>query len=156
MRTEHHGDQTRDMSQLPRPLHDALLCALESVIDLHDTLLQVYTAQPTAPYPRSATEWLVLEALQAMAPMPATPKQVAEMISKPHLQVRLILTALEMLGTIYRHTKGYYSTVAPPPLPTDVGRPSTRYAAQISRIVAQGGNHETTAPPTREGQGASA
>ena len=77
-----------DLSQLPRPLREALLRAFESVIDLHDML-------------------------QAMAPMPATPKQVAEMIHKPHMEVQRILIAMEMLGTIYRPTKGYYSTMAP-------------------------------------------
>ena len=136
-----------DLSQLPRPLRDALLRVLESVIDLHGVLTQVYPAQPSALYPRSATEWLVLDALHAMAPMPATPKQVAEMISKPHGEVQRILIALELLGTIYRVSKGYYSTVAPPPLPTDVGRPSSRYAAQIARIVAQETSRETTASP---------
>ena len=141
-----------DLSQLPRPLREDLLRALESVIDLHNTLPHVYSMQPTAPYPRSATEWLVLEALQAMAPMPATPKQVAEMIHKPHHEVRLILTALEILGTIYRHTKGYYSTVAPPQLPTDVGRPSAQYAAQIARIVAQERSPTPAEPPDAPAQ----
>jgi hypothetical protein len=130
-----------DLSQLPRPLREAMVRACESVIDLHDVLQQVSPAQPSAPYPRSAMEWLVLAALAAMAPMPATPKQGAEMIHKPHLEVQKILFALEVLGTIYRHTKDYYSTVAPPPLPTDVGRPSALSAARIARIVAQETRH---------------
>ena len=91
-----------DLSQLPRPLREAMLRACESVIDLHDVLQQVSPAQPSAPYPRSAMEWLVLAALAAMAPMPATPKQGAEMIHKPHLEVQKILFALEVLGTMYR------------------------------------------------------
>ena len=100
---------TNDVSQLPRPLREALLRVFESVIDLHDVLAGVPRAA-RAPYPRSAMEWLVLEALQAMAPMPATPKQVAAMISKPHGEVQRILMALEMVGTIYRRPRG---TTAP-------------------------------------------
>lgn len=125
-----------DLNQLPRPLREALLRTFESVIDLQDVLTHVYHAQHTAPYPRSATELLVLDVLADMAPMPATPKQVAEMIHKPHTEVQRILIALEMLGTIYRPTKGYYSTMAPPS-PADVGRPSALYAARIARIVGQ-------------------
>ena len=134
--TERHDDHA-DLSPLPRPLREALLRTLESVIDLHNVLTQVYPAQPAALYPRSATEWLVLEALQAMAPMPATPSEVAKMIGRPRSEVQSILIALEILDTIYRHHKGLYSTVAAPALPTDVGRPSALYAARIARIVAQ-------------------
>ena len=135
-----------DMSsfdQLPRPLSQALSRALESVLDLHDTLQQVYPTQPTAAYPRSAMEVLCLDALRAIEPLPATPKQVAAMINKPNDEVYRILLALEMLGTIYRPTKGYYSTVAPRPSsgkpypPTEEGRPSAQYAARIARIVAK-------------------
>lgn len=141
-------------NQLPRPLFEALERALESALDLHDTLLQVYPAQPTAPYPRSALEVLCLDALRAIEPLPATPKQVAAMINKPNPEVYRVLTALEWLGTIYRPTKGYYSTVAPLPSsaapypPPEEGRPSARYAAQIARIVAQETRHagEETQP----------
>ena len=95
-----------DVNQLPRPLFEALQRALESALDLHDTLVQVYPAQPTAPYPRSAMEVLCLDALRAIEPLPATPKQVAAMINKPNDEVYRILLALEILGTIYRPDQG--------------------------------------------------
>src|SRR5262245_16851532 len=145
-----------DLGQLPRPLHDALLRALESLLDLHDTLLQVYPAQPTVPYPRSATEVLVLDALTQIAPLPATPKQVAEMIGKPHGEVQHILLSLEWLGTIYRLSKGNYSTVQPRlphparTAPDEAARPSAQYAARIARIVAQGSSRETDTAPTHD------
>lgn len=145
-----------DVNQLPRPLFEALQRALESALDLHDTIQQIYPAQPTAPYPRSAMEVLCLDALRAIEPLPATPKQVAAMINKPNDEVYRILLALEMLGTIYRPTKGYYSTMAPRPSsgkpypPTEEGRPSTQYAARIARIVAQSTRRDTGIAPTQE------
>ena len=149
-----------DVNQLPRPLREALLRAFESLLDLHDTLLQVYPAQPTAPYPRSALEVLCLDALTAIAPLPATSKQVAAMIGKPDAAIQRILFSLETLGTIYRPTKGYYSlvkaqlpTLAGTP-PDEPGRSSAHYAARIARIVAQERSRETTISPAQEASGA--
>jgi hypothetical protein len=142
---------TTDLGHLPRPLREALDRALGSLLDLHDTLLLVYSPQPTTPYPRSATELLCLEALTQIAPVPVGPRQLGAMIGKPQEEVYRVLLALEMLGTIYRVSKGNYSTV-PSPLPPETRtrrdeppRPSAQYAARIARIVAQGKRPEPPA-----------
>ena len=132
-----------DVNQLPRPLFEALQRALESALDLHDTLVQVYPAQPTAPYPRSAMEVLCLDALRAIEPLPATPKQVAAMINKPNDEVYRILLALEILGTIYRPDQGVLQHRGTTAFQWDAvpthrrGTAQHQYAARIARIVAQ-------------------
>jgi hypothetical protein len=75
---------------------------------------------------------LLLEALEAIAPAPASPQQLAAMIHKPKLEVQAVLTALATLGTIAHPAKGLYrdQRVA------DECRPSTRFAAQIAAVCA--------------------
>jgi transcriptional regulator with XRE-family HTH domain len=65
-------------------------------------------APPPTRFPRGAAELAVLEALQALAPLPATAMQVAALCDLPHLQVRLLLQALATLGTVRHPAKGYY------------------------------------------------
>jgi len=72
----------------------------------------------------------VLEALAALAPMPATPQQVATLVHKPLVEVRTILQALATLGTVQHPAKGLYRHGRP----GDVVRPSTRFAAQIAAL----------------------
>ena len=121
--------QNFDISHLPQPVHDAVLHVLE-------TLVQAFPLAPAeavrgdlpaaarpSRFPRSATELLVLETLEALAPMPATPQQVATMIHKTRTEVQAILASLETLGTITRPAKGLY-------------RPSARFAAQIAALYA--------------------
>jgi hypothetical protein len=74
------------------------------------------------------------------------------MIGKSQEEVYRVLLALEMLGTIYRVSKGNYSTV-PSPLPPETRarrdespRPSAQYAARIARIVAEERSRETPTP----------
>ena len=82
-------------------------------------------------FPRGATELLVLEALEALAPMPATPQQLATMVHKPGREVLPILQALATLGTIQHPAKGLYAHGRP----EDDVRPSRRFAAQIAAAV---------------------
>lgn len=145
--------QNYDISHLPAPIHDVLL-------QLLTTLVQAFPVATAAPvqrdgpsaggpdrFPRSALELLVLEALEALAPMSASPLQVATMIHRPHLEVRNTLQALAMLGTIGHPHRGYYARYA---LPTDYVRPSagvaaqkndstpsTRFAAQIAALCKE-------------------
>jgi hypothetical protein len=150
------GMENYDLSHLPQPVHDAVLQLLE-------TLVQAFPLAPAegvrvsgpspespprvpcdgvgrggvglhAPFPRSATELLCLDALAALAPMPATPHQVATMIGKAHLEVRTTLQALAMLGTVDHPAKGYYRH-GPPAAAADV-RPSARFASQIAALCA--------------------
>jgi DNA-binding IclR family transcriptional regulator len=73
---------------------------------------------------------LVLEALAAHAPLPATAKQIAAMVGKPRQEVHALLVALATLGTIQRYTKGLYR-LGPPAAAL---RPSSRFAAQIAAV----------------------
>jgi hypothetical protein len=59
-------------------------------------------------FPRRDVELRVLEALQALHPLPATVRKVAAMVGLPQLQVRTILQALGMLGTVEHPRPGYY------------------------------------------------
>jgi hypothetical protein len=61
------------------------------------------------PFPRSPLEEGVLEVLHILAPIPATTLQVATLLETgAYRQVRTILQALAMLGTIEHPRKGYY------------------------------------------------
>ena len=144
--------ESYDFSHLPQPVHDAVLHVLATLVQAFPltTAEAVQVAEPSAGgpdrFPRSATELLVLEALEA-APMAASPVQVAAMIHKPHLEVRITLQALAMLGTIAHPRKGYYGRYG---LPEDDIRPSagaaaqkndstpsTRFAAQIAALCKE-------------------
>jgi hypothetical protein len=128
--------QNFDISHLPQPVHDAVLHVLAALVQAFplapaeaDRVDGPSAACPPR-FPRSATELLVLEALEAIAPAPASPQQLASMIDKPGREVLAILQALATLGTIAHPAKGLYrdKRVA------DDSRPSTRFAAQIARL----------------------
>lgn len=60
-------------------------------------------------FPRSPLEQAVLEVLQALAPLPATTLQVASLLERvSYRQVRTVLQALALLGTIEHPRQGYY------------------------------------------------
>jgi hypothetical protein len=59
-------------------------------------------------FPRGRLELEILESLRQMYPLEVTPRQVAAMVRAPHVEVRTILQALAVLGTIEHATKGYY------------------------------------------------
>jgi hypothetical protein len=132
--------QNYDISHLPAPVHDAVLQLLETLVQAFPLApaegVRVSGPSPESPprFPRSATELLCLDALAALAPMPATPHQVATMIGKAHLEVRTTLQALAMLGTVDHPAKGYYRH-GPPAAAADV-RPSARFASQIAALCA--------------------
>ncbi len=97
---------------------------------------------------------LVLDALAGLAPMPASPVQVAALIQQPREEVRIVLQALSMLGTLhhpgnaqYQHRRPGEAVHRPPHRLSreerllarqhrraEEGRPSTRYAAQIAAL----------------------
>jgi Mn-dependent DtxR family transcriptional regulator len=81
-------------------------------------------------FPRREGELRVLEALQALYPMPATSIQVAARINVPPLEVRTILQALALLETVEHPRKGYYRHRPP----GDGVRPSAHFAAQIAAL----------------------
>jgi hypothetical protein len=61
------------------------------------------------PFPRGLLEQAVLEILQSVFPLPATTLQVASLLDRvPYRQVRTVLQALALLGTIAHPCKGYY------------------------------------------------
>ena len=130
--------QNFDISHLPQPVHDAVLHVLATLVQAFP-LVPAEAARGDLPsaaspprFPRSATELLVLETLEALAPMPATPLQVAGLVQKPRSEVHAVLMALATLGTIQHYAKGLYRHGRP----EDVGRPSTRFAAQIATLCA--------------------
>lgn len=130
--------QNYDISHLPPDLHDAVLHLLETLVQALP-LASVEAVQGDRPsaaspprFPRSATELLVLEALEVLAPMPATPQQLATMVGKPGRDVLPILQALATLGTIQHPAKGLYRHGRP----EDDVRPSTRFARQIAQLCA--------------------
>jgi hypothetical protein len=151
--------QHNDISRLPADVHDAVLHLLKMLVEAFPvaTVEAVRIDGPSAEspprFPRSATELLVLEALEALAPMSATPVQVATMLHRNHLEVRTVLQALAMRGTIAHPRKGYYArdwpsedtslgTVHGPPK-KDI-RPSAGFAAQIAALCAPSTNREHT------------
>ena len=123
----------------PRPVHDAVLHLLATLVQAFPlaTAEAVRVDGPSAesppPFPRSAIELLVLEALEALAPAPMSPQQLAAMIHRPHVEVRTILQALAMLGTIAHPAKGLYRDKRV----EDDFRPSTRFAAQIAVLCQE-------------------
>lgn len=115
----------------PHGTPEAPCCATCTTVHTAEAVL-VDVQDATPPFPRSVGEFQVLEALHALAPMPATPRQISVMINRPHLEVRTMLQALAMLETIDHPGKGYYAHRASR---AEV-RPSTRFAAQISALCA--------------------
>src|SRR5262245_42430919 len=160
-----------DLKQFPKPLREALRQALEGLLGVHEAIRQTFPpgqaapepGEPPARFPRRPLELLVLETLEAIAPMPVTPMQMTRLLNHPHEDVRQTLHALAVLGTSQHPRPGYYShgpgipnhpprrkgeRRLPPPeydLP-----PSTRFAARIARAVAQGTSRETTDTPAPE------
>ncbi len=138
-----------DISHLPAPVHDAVLHVLETLVQAFPLApaeaVQVDEPSAASPprFPRSATELLVLEALEALAPMPATPQQLATMLHKPGREVLPILQALATLGTIAHPAKGLYRDKR---VEDDV-RPSTRFAARIAVLGAPSTHRGPTASP---------
>jgi hypothetical protein len=138
--------QNSDMPHLPQPVHHALLQFLETLVRAFPlpTAEAVLVDGPSAGgpdrFPRSATELLVLEALEAITPMPATPQQVATMIHKPGREVLPILQALATLGTVQHPAKGLYRHGRP----EDDLRPSTRFAAKIAALCTPSTHREHT------------
>lgn len=161
-----------DISHLPPALHDAVLHLLGEIVQAFPLAPAeaVRIAHPSADtqtrFPRSATELLLLEALEAIALAPASPQQLAAMIHKPRPEVQATLTALATLGTIhhpwngqYRHRQQGEDVQHPPPRrprhgrlpdagrsPGDDVRPSTRFTAQIAQLCAP----STSRGPTAE------
>jgi hypothetical protein len=152
--------ESYDLSHLPPPVHDAVLHVLETLVQAFPvaTSEAVQVAGPSAGglerFPRGALELLVLEALEALAPMSASPLQVATMIHRPHLEVRNTLQALAMLGTIGHPHRGYYARYALPAdyVPRSAGSaaqkndstPSTRFAPQIAALCTPSTPREHT------------
>jgi hypothetical protein len=145
--------QSYDISHLPPPIREGVLRFLETLVQAFPLAGaeagpgELPAAASPPRFPRGATELLVLEALEALAPMPATPMQLAGLVNKPHLEVRSTLQALAMLGTIAHVHKGYYRH-GPPVEPV---RPSTRFAAQIAAFCAPSTRRDPTAAPARGG-----
>ena len=83
-------------------------CAACATLSRAEAVLAEVQTEAPHPFPRSAVELRVLEALQALSPMPATPIQVAALVDLPHLQVRTLLQALAMLEAVDHPGKGYY------------------------------------------------
>ena len=156
---------TADFSHLPQPVRVAMQHLLETLVQTFPVPGDQSTAPPPARFPRQPLELLVLETLEAIAPMPVTPVQMTQLTGGPHEDVRQTLQALATLGTIQHLRAGYYchgpGTPNRPPgkrgerrePPPEVQPPSARYAARIARIVAQGTRRETTASPPRGAQG---
>jgi hypothetical protein len=149
-----------DISHLPPAVHDALLHLLETIVQAFPVAAVEVDriASPAADsqtrFPRGATELLLLEALEALAPMPASPAQVAALAQKPREEVRTLLQALATLGTIHHPGSGLYrhrlpgedvqrrvprgarqERLARQGLPVDTDRPSRHYAARIAAAV---------------------
>jgi hypothetical protein len=162
-----------DLTPLPRPLREALQQALDSLLGVHEALRQVFPqgqagpekGEPSPRFPRRPLELLILETLEAIAPLPVTPLQMTQLINQPHDDVRQTLHALAVLGTIQHARSGYYShgpgTPNQPPRRKGERRepppeynppPSAHYAARIARIVAQGASRETTDAPAQNTQ----
>jgi len=83
-------------------------CAACATVHRAEAVLAEVQAEGLQRFPRCDVELRVLEALQALAPLPATASQIAAMVGLPQLQVRTILQALGMLGTIEHPRPGYY------------------------------------------------
>lgn len=129
--------ESYDISHLPQPVHDAVLHLLAELVQafppapVEAVRINGPSADSPPRFPRGTTELLVLEHLEAIAPAPASPKQLAAMIHKPRLEVQAVLMALATLGTIGHPAKGLYrdKRVA------DDCRPSARFAARIAAAV---------------------
>lgn len=105
-----------------------LACA--TVHTAEAVLVDVQTEGVQPRFPRRDVELRVLEALQALYPMPATSIQVAALVNVPPLEVRTILQALAILETVEHPRKGYYRH-----RPSGDGAPaSARFAAQIADL----------------------
>lgn len=154
--------ESYDISHLPPAVHDAVLTLLAELVQAFTVapVEAVRIARPAADsqtrFPRGATELLLLEALEAIAPAPASPQQLAGMIHKPRTEVQAVLTALATLGTIqhpwsgqYRHRQPGEDVQHPPKRRSRHGRvpdegrspvddvpPSTRFTAQIAALCA--------------------
>jgi predicted transcriptional regulator of viral defense system len=106
--------ETFDIHHLPPPVHDALLCLVEALAKAWpaptaEAGLGAVPPEAAPPrFPRSDTEMRILDALQQLAPLPATPRQIAAMLGMPPEQVRLLLQALATLGTVEHPAMGYY------------------------------------------------
>ena len=96
-------------------------------------------AESSQRFPRGPLELLILETLEALAPMAVSPLQLSGMISRPHVEVRNILSALANLATIAHPAKGLYRHGPPdevrPTTPPST-RPSTEFAATIAALCA--------------------
>jgi hypothetical protein len=90
----------------PRP---AVVSAVPAIIASAEAIVDAAQHPDPARFPRSAPELAVLAALETLSPLPATAIQIAAMVHLPHLEARIILQALAMLGTIDHPRNGYYS-----------------------------------------------
>lgn len=140
------GVQTRPVPTTPRCPHgtqDTPCCAACATVYTAEAVLTDVQGAPPR-FPRRTVELQVLEALAALAPMPATSIQVAAMINKPPLEVRIILQALAMLETVAHPRRGYYRY-----RPPEDGAPaSARFAAQIAAVCVPRTPQGPTTPPT--------
>ena len=164
MTTESRDDQAQRQfdafSHFPPAVHAAALRLLEAITQM---VPQAPAPPPegTPPrYPRSALELAVLDALAPLHPMGASPRDLAQVLPYPHQEISRMLQGLVLVGTVHRLGHGYF-VLGPPMseeerlqklgvhttrphlhayarLPMQDLTPSTRYAAQIARIVAQG------------------
>jgi hypothetical protein len=141
--------ESYDLSHLPPAVHDAVLQLLEVLVQAFPVapMEAVRGNGPSADsqtrFPRSATELLLLQALEAIAPAPASPQQLAAMLQKPRLEVQAVLTALATLGAVAHPAKGLYRDKRV----EDECRPSTRFAAQIAALCASNTSRGPTASP---------
>ena len=83
-------------------------CAVCATVHRAEAVLAEVQVEGLQRFPRRDVELRVLEALQALHPLPATVRKVAAMVGLPQLQVRTILQALGMLGTVEHPRPGYY------------------------------------------------
>jgi hypothetical protein len=89
----------------PRP---AAMPSLPAIIASAEAIVDAAQRPDLARFPRSAPELAVLAALETLSPLPATAIQIAAMVHLPHLEVRSILQALAVLGTVAHPGKGYF------------------------------------------------
>ena len=141
--------ESYDLSHLPQPVHDAMLHVLATLVQAFPLAtvevgpVEGPSADSPSRFPRGVTELLLLETLEAIAPMPASPQQLATLVGKPGREVLPILQALATLGTVQHPAKGLYAHGRP----EDDVRPSTRFARQIAALCAPRTSRGPTAAP---------
>ena len=112
-----------DLQSLAPAVRDALLHLVTALVDTTrpgamprlpatiasaEAIVDAAQRPDPARFPRSAAELAVLAALETLYPLPATAIQLATMVPVPHMEVRIILQALAMLGTVEHPRNGYY------------------------------------------------